>query len=262
MELLYAVRRFGPMNVILVRKEEIYTGMVTLTDERARHVVKVLRSEVGEVVRLGIIDGKLGEGEIIELQRKFPFKVVLRVNFQHEPEPKSPIDLLLALPRPIMLRRIMGQATSLGVEKLFIINGARVEKSFWGASIVEKDTYMPYLIGGLEQAIDTVVPEVTFHRRFQLFFDENMETIQRYYDHLLLAHPQGTSRLDQVMKKRAGRVLVAIGPEGGWVDHELEWFLKYGFSSFTLGPRILRVDSAVVNIHGRIMAHLESLSDA
>ena len=160
-----------------------------------------------------------------------------------------------------MMRRIFSQITSLGIGTIHIINAARVEKSFWEAGIVKQEEYMEHLIHGLEQSVDTTPPAVTFHRKFRPFVEDFLPSIANTYNALLLAHPSGQKMLSEHIKAESKKVLVAIGPEGGWVDFEVEKFMEQGFSAFNLGSRILKVETAVINIHGRVMSELERFSN-
>ncbi len=245
------------MNVVLVNKEEVMNGMVILTDHRAKHIVKVLRAEEGASLRVGMIRGKLGAGKVIKIIKKYPFHVELAVEFTSEPPGKTPVDLLLALPRPIMLRRIFSQAAALGFGTLHIVNANRVEKSFWNSGLLEKDEYFQQLIHGLEQAVDTIPPSVIFHRRFKPFIEDYFPAIAQQYSQLIYAHPEGDKRFHHILNSVSGKILLAIGPEGGWVEYEEMRFRERGFSAVSIGERILKVDTAVVNLHGRIMAELE-----
>lgn len=248
------------MNIILLRKDDsIKGGRVILTDYRAKHIVKVLGSRVGDILRVGRINGRMGQGSVLALKRKFPFAVEIDVTLDCDPPPKSPIDLILALPRPIMLRRIFSQAASLGVENIHILHARRVEKSFWDAGLIDESEYNEHLIHGLEQAVDTVLPRVVFHRRFKPFIEDYLPEIENNYDNLLLAHPRHRKKVSEIIDSAEGKTLVAIGPEGGWVDYEETKFESASFRGFTLGERILKVDTAVINIHGRIMAILEGI---
>lgn len=245
------------MNIILIAEHEIDEGRIVLTDRRAEHIAKILRSQPGDVVKTGIINGKMGTAKIVEIKRKFPFSVGLEGKFAHMPPAKNPVDLVLALPRPIMLRRILSQIAALGVESLHVVNAARVEKSFWDATLLNPHEYEQHLLHGLEQSVDTVLPEICFHRRFKPFIEDFFPTISSRYRNLLYAHPAGRSRLGEILGTGEGKCLVAIGPEGGWVDYETVKLEEYGFAGFSIGPRILKVDTAVVNIHGRLMAGIE-----
>jgi RsmE family RNA methyltransferase len=247
------------MNIILFEKDELKDGHVFLRDHRAKHIVKILHGNVGDSVRVGMIDGHVGTGKILRLESKYPFLVDLLVNVTEKPVSVPAIDLLLAMPRPIMLKRILSQVTALGVGKILIINANRVEKSFWEAGILDPVEYRPHLIQGLEQAVDTRLPEILISRSFKDFAEQKLPAMTEKYSHLLLAHPNAKQSLSacMAMHKKVGRVLYAIGPEGGWVDFELEKFTRSGMHCFSVGARILKVDTAVVAIHSRISQALE-----
>lgn len=245
------------MNLILARKEELNEQQLILTDRRADHIVKVLQSNRGDTVRLGIIDGPLGTAVIESLDRRHPRSVTLSVDLRIQESAAPRIDLILALARPIMMRRILSQATALGVGRFIFIHANRVEKSFWDASLIEKQNYEEHLIHGLEQAVDTRLPEVTFHRRFKPFVEDYLPQISREYSHCLIAHPEGDCTLSESMSGSADRILLAIGPEGGWVDYEVDRFGDAGFVPCSLGERILKVDTAVVALHSRVSQILE-----
>lgn len=247
------------MNLILVKREELVGNSVVLDDHRAKHVVKVLHCNQGDRVKIGILYGAIGTGTISAIHKKYPFRVEIETRLESQPPEKSPVDFILALPRPIMLRRILGQIAVLGVDSIHIINANRVEKSFWEAGIIEEEKHQEHLIQGLEQAVDTMPPKVMFHKKFKPFIEDFFPAIAQNYTDLLYAHPEGSLKLHETMSPNPGKILVAIGPEGGWVDYELEKFKEYGFKGFTIGKRILKVDTAVVNIHGRIMAMLDCL---
>jgi len=245
------------MNLILFEKEEVTDHHVLLLDHRAKHIVKVLHSDVGDIVRVGMVGGAIGTGEIVRLEKKYPFAADLCVKLTNNAVTHPAIDLLLALPRPIMLKRIFSQATALGVGKIFITNANRVEKSFWESGILDPLEYRLHLIQGLEQAIDTRLPEIILSRHFRSFAEEKLRGIAGDYSHLLLAHPKADKSLSTCLQGKRGKVLYAIGPEGGWVDFELEKLQQSGMRVFSIGARILKVDTAVIAIHSRITQELE-----
>lgn len=248
------------MNIILLEQGESIDGRVLLTDRRAAHLVKVLQVRINDTVRVGIVDGPKGSGRVVAVQPKFPFQVELEVQFANFIPDRPAIDLLLALPRPIMLKRIFSQAAALGVGAILITHAQRVEKSFWSASLLKKEEYRPHLLQGLEQAVDTRVPEVQVFERFKPFIEDVLPHRLDEYSHTLIAHPGSGSTLRSVIGERPGRILLAVGPEGGWVDYELERFAECGFVPFAIGPRILKVDTAVVAIHARIMERCAAFS--
>lgn len=240
------------MNIILFEQEEITGISLLLTGERARHIVRVLRAVPGDTVKVGIINGKIGQGTIVEQQVKQPYSVRLDVVFEQEPAPAPLIDIMLALPRPIMFRRILSQAAALGIGHLFVVNAKRVEKSFWSGSMIDPLVCRKYLVEGLEQAVDTMLPSLTFHKGFKPFIEEDLIRLDSRYDQMLVAHPASTRSLRSVYRPGNGKTLLAIGPEGGWVDYELERMTEAGFGIFSMGPRILKVETAVTALHSAL----------
>ncbi|MEN8134012.1 MAG: 16S rRNA (uracil(1498)-N(3))-methyltransferase [Thermodesulfobacteriota bacterium] len=231
------------MNLILIDPLEIKERSVTLTGRRATHIRKTLRSKKGDTIRIGIINGLIGSGLIHNIE---PGLVVVTVETDTPPPPKTPTSLILALPRPIMLKRVLAQAASLGIEKIFLINANRVEKSFFKASLLTEDNLREYLLLGLEQAMDTRLPEISIHHRFRPFVEDYLPETVQDCPVKLVAHPGGEKELTpSLLAESASPSLIAIGPEGGWVDFEIDLFRQQGFSCFSLGPRILRVDTAV-----------------
>jgi RsmE family RNA methyltransferase len=231
------------MNIILISATEIESGRVILTDRRARHLAKILHAQPGDHLRIGLLGGLLGHGLVREISRE---RVELAVTFDTPPPPPSRLGLILALPRPIMLNRVLSQVASLGVKRIFLVNAARVEKSFFSASALAPAALAERLRLGLEQGVDTIMPEITIHPRFRPFVEDQLPALAADFPTGLLAHPGDHATLaQQLAPPPTGQVLLAIGPEGGWVDFEVAQFHHQGFRDFSLGPRILRVDTAV-----------------
>ncbi len=247
------------MNIILLEPAEIVDNQVRLVGRQADHIVKVLRSQPGDQVKIGIINGKIGHGTIKNIHRHAPRMVTLVVDAHTDPPPAPLIDIALGLPRPIMLKRILSQLAALGIGRLYLVNATRVEKSFWDASLLAGSQLREHLLAGLEQAVDTRVPEVFVQRGFKPFIEQELPRCRGAYRQLLVAHPGAEQSLESVWRPRTGRDLLAIGPEGGWTDYEVGCLIDNGFRSFSLGPRILRVETAVVVLHA-LLAHHDRLA--
>ncbi len=240
------------MNIILLENKEIQNNRATVDGRRAEHIVKVLRSRIGDRLTVGIINGKIGYGIIKEIQTGQPLRVELQFFPEHFPEPVPPIDIMLALPRPIVFKRIVGQLTALGVNRVYVVNASKVEKSYWESSVVVEDGWKRFVTEGLEQAIDTRMVDFFFYRGFKPFINRFLPEIRKNYDQMLVAHPHSSLRLSARFRAVGGGVLVAVGPEGGWSDYEMEQMLDNGFEDFALGSRILRVETAVTAIYSAV----------
>ncbi len=241
------------MNLILFAKHELVSEQLILTDRRADHIRKILRPAVGDKLRLGMINGKIGSGEIVSIDE---IAVNLRVLLDSSPPPVPDITLILALPRPIMLQRILKQGTVMGVRRFHLIRSAKVEKSFFHSPALQPEKIHARLLEGLEQAMDTHLPEVTIHHRFKPFVED---VVPQLDGQGIIAHPGVSAMLPDVLPDRLDKqkILLAVGPEGGWNDFELGCFEGQGFSAFSMGSRILHVDTAVV----ALLAQLQLLYD-
>jgi 16S rRNA (uracil1498-N3)-methyltransferase len=244
------------MNLILFEQNEIKNDTkVILQDRRSEHIIGILGCKPGDTIRAGVINGALGTAEITAIKGKGK-KAQVQLSFTAEGSaPAEPeVDLVLGLVRPIMLKRVLSQAASLGVGRIFLINGNRVEKSFFKAGLLEDEKYRAYLIEGLEQAKDTRVPQVSIHERFRPFVEDFIPMVAKDYKRMLVAHPDGKLDMKQAIGRgKTGRILLAVGPEGGWVDFEVEKFLECAFVPVSLGSRVLRTDTAVVALLALLM---------
>ncbi|GEJ55279.1 16S rRNA (uracil(1498)-N(3))-methyltransferase [Anaeromyxobacter diazotrophicus] len=236
------------MNLILLEPSELSpAGALRLTGRRAAHVLEVLRPSVGDRLQVGVAGGLLGTGEVLALA---PDSVTLQVRLERAPPPRAPVDLLLALPRPKILRKVLHAAAAMGVGRLVLLGSWRVEKSYFGSPLLEAGALDAELRLGLEQGRDTVAPEVLLRRRFKPFVEDELDAAfpgaQR-----LLAHPAAAGPLE-ALAPRAPRAVVAVGPEGGWTPYEADALARHGFEGFSLGPRVLRVDAAVPYVAGQV----------
>ena len=236
------------MNLLLVEPEELLDDRLVLTGRRAVHLLQVLRVEPGSVVRLGMVDGRKGRGEVLRLGGG---EVSLRVELDDQVAVPPQLELILALPRPIMLQRIFKQATVMGVRRFHLIRSQRVEKSFFASPVLFPEKTRALLLEGMEQAMDTWLPEVHIHRQFRPFVEDVLPQLP---GHGLIAHPHAIATLDAVFTPPAPEspLLLAIGPEGGWNDYELSAFTSRGCAGFSMGKRIFHVDTAVVALMAQI----------
>ncbi len=228
------------MNLIIVQPQEISGNELVLTDQRARHIYKVLRCQPGDDLRVGVLNGPMGTGRIMSMTQG---GVHLRLRLGTAPPPAPALDLILALPRPVMLKRILVQAVTLGVNHIYLINASRVEKSFFSSTLVAEGGWREFLLKGLEQAVDTRMPGLSVHQRFRPFIEDILPPVlARRGGGRIVAHPGGGT---VIAAGGGSRAFLAIGPEGGWVNFEVEKFQAAGFAVFSPGPRIMRVDTAV-----------------
>jgi len=238
------------MNLLLVEPEELSPdGTALLRGRRVKHAREVLAAAAGDVLRVGVRGGLLGTATVLELTGD---SLHLALSLTEAPPPRAQLDLLLAIPRPKALKKVLPAVASLGVDRVFLVNAARVEKSYFDSKVLAEDFVTDLLSQGLEQARDTRAPQLHLRERFRPFVEDELPALSEGSTRLL-AHPLAERRLAEVAPS-AGRTVLAVGPEGGWVPFEIELLQQAGFVGFTLGPRILRVEVAVPFLLGSLAA--------
>ena len=292
------------MNRILFERDEIRNGIATFGGERAAHVLNVLHGEVGQVLKTGEIDGKIGRSVIISIA-PYPQRprstlatasrrlcrcirealangsavtaprgedasgtVKVTVRCTHTENSLRPwIDLILAPPRPRVMKRLLPQLATMGVGRIFLVGAKKVEKDFWGATLLKPENYRPLLIDGLMQAGTSILPTLETRRNFRKFVNEEVDGIwpeaKRIVAHPYTvpeaSSPRGVDKTDccyhATTRGRVGygSLLLAIGPEGGWTDEEVALLEEHGFARYSLGSRILRTDTATIALLAQLM---------
>jgi len=235
------------MNLILLFCEDFITpfdrtssstGKVALTGRRLQHIQNIHKAAIGDTLSVGLINGKIGKGTIVSLSAD---TCVLDVTLCKPAPAPLPLTLLIALPRPKMLKRILQSCATMGVKKIVLINSYRVEKSFWQSPLLASKSINEQLILGLEQAKDTILPDVILEKRFKPFVEDKLAFLAKGKKKLI-AHP---NEQFQAPTKSNEPTLLAVGPEGGFIQYEVDKLLAMGFAGIDLGPRILRVETAI-----------------
>lgn len=237
------------MNTLLLKPAELAgtrDGSVRLVDDRrVAHVRTVHRAARGDTLRVGVLDGRLGTAVVARIDDD---GLELDVTLDRDPPPPIPLVLVLALPRPKVMRRVLQTVATLGVKRLCLVAAWRVEKSYWESPMLDPAAMVEQLVLGLEQAGDTILPQVTLHRRFKPFVEDELPALAG--DCLrLLAHPPAVRPCPRAVDEP---VALAIGPEGGLTDYEVGALAGQGFAAVSIGPRVLRVEQVVPALVGRL----------
>lgn len=231
------------MNLILVSPEECRDGRCVLRDARAAHLRNVLHAEIGRTFQIGILNGLMGTGTVEAMTDE-----TVTVSLSCTEEALAPwYDLILALPRPRSLRRILFQSATMGVRKIFIVGASKVEKSYFSMHLLREEEYRPVLIEGLMQGKTTALPQLVIVPKLRDLWEQlPADSGARY-----IANP---AEMRPAIEASNGLPLIAIGPDGGWTDQETDAFLTRGFKAISLGPRPLRTDTAAIALPAVIQA--------
>jgi 16S rRNA (uracil1498-N3)-methyltransferase len=234
------------VNLVLLEPSEVDDkGCARVSDRRAQHLRTVLGVSVGRQLRVGVTDGRLGVAEVLE---DSPSGILLRVTLAGRAPPPPAVRLVLAIPRPKVLSRVLQSIAALGVEHIDLVNAWKVEKSYFESPRLTPGAMTADLRLGAEQARDPRLPTVEVHRLFVPFVRERLGS-PGSGELRLLAQPDAEAPLESaVLGRRYEGVIVAVGPEGGWVESERTSLQNAGFTPLRVSDRVLRVETAVASV--------------
>jgi len=233
------------VNLLLVEAGEVDGECVTVDGRRATHLREVLGVTVGSRVRAGIVGGGLGTAEVVADDGR----ITLRLAITEPAPPPLPVEVVLAVPRPKVLTRTIEAIASFAAMRITLTNAWRVDKSYLSSPRLEPDALALAARLGAEQGVTTHVPSITLARRLMELLDTRWPAPGD--DLRLVAHPTGRP-LERVVGSDAP-ITLAIGPEGGWIQRELDTFVARGFKPVSLGAPILRVETAVAAALGQLV---------
>ncbi|MCF6271510.1 MAG: 16S rRNA (uracil(1498)-N(3))-methyltransferase [Melioribacteraceae bacterium] len=231
------------MNIIILTENDVIEKSIyKISDDRFLHIKNILKSEVGDVVEIGLLNSLIGSAEVLEISEA---KVLLKtISFKEKIETSYKVDIICALPRPQTLKKVLNTCATMGVSNLYLIRSEKVEKSYFHSPLLNEANYSKYLREGLSQGKRTDLPKVSIHNKFKIFFENYFDEIDNN-SICLLAHPNTENYLNKIKFENQKNIILSIGPEGGWNDFELNLMEAKGFVKFKLSENILRVENAV-----------------
>ena len=235
------------MNLLLLTPDQISDGQATLTDpRRLKHIAEHLKLTTGDRIKVGVKDGFKGSAQVLHLTEQ---QIVLAdLQLTEPPPPKLPVTLIVALPRPKVLRRLIMDAVTLGVEHIILLHSYRVEKSYWQTPFLQELDH--YTLLGLEQAGDTVWPTISLKKRFRPFVEDELPLLCA--NRLgLVAHPYSDAKMPFAIQHSC---TIVIGPEGGFIPYEIDLLVKNGCQAMSLGNRIIRTETVIPYVLGRLFS--------
>ena len=228
------------MNLILL-KEEISQIEWSRLDRRYKHLIDVLGVKIGSEIDFGVENGPRGKGTIEHLDSE-KIKISLQWNPQHAPD-FLPICLLIGLSRPQTCRKVLEQATAMGVEEFHFFGAEKGERSYALSTLWTSDEWREKIRNGVEQAFASHLPRCIIHENLASAIHQlNNQSDMR----LALDNYESTTKLNASFSTHNGRVCLAVGPERGWSAGERNQLRANQFIICDLGTRVLRVETAVV----------------
>lgn len=235
------------MNIILLDDANFITDSMAVIEDQAviRHLQSVLKAQTGDVLKLGKLGDRIGQGKVIELSHRHA--ILSDITLTASPPNKLNLTVILALPRPKVLRRLIMDMTAMGVDHIVLINSYRTDKSYWSSPLLSR--LDEFVLEGLQQGVDTMPPKITLAKRFKPFVQDDLPSLIGDGS-AIVAHPYAKDRFGQLIQQRLPQVLV-VGAEGGFIPYEIELLSSVGVQAASLGDRILRTEAAVNALLGR-----------
>ncbi len=235
------------MNIVLLLPDDfISTSRAVIKDERRKnHINLVLKVSSLDTIKIGILNGNIGHATIIDLNQE---SIILDIVLDSNPPSALPLTLLFALPRPKTFKKVLQAATALGIKQMVVFNTWKVDKSYWSSPVLSDESVREQFILGLEQSGDTILPAITFHRRFKPFVEDELRKLISGRTPLV-AHPGAVNECPRVPKSP---VTLCIGPEGGFTDYEISMLEQHHMLPVNIGNHILRTEFALCVLAGRL----------
>lgn len=235
------------MNIVLLDPRQTETELWSITSTRQlEHLQQHLQIQVGDTLKVGIREGQRYLTEIVEISEK----AVRLKPLQEEAVPeKLPVTLIVALPRPKVLRRLIMDSVTLGVEKIILLHSYRVDKSYWQTPFLQQLNH--YIELGLEQAGDTVAPKIELYKRFKPFVEDILPGLISTDCPAYVAHPYAQQAMPFAIEHPC---TIVIGPEGGFIPYEVDLLIKNGCQAVSLGNRIIRTETVIPYVLGRLFS--------
>jgi 16S rRNA (uracil1498-N3)-methyltransferase len=235
------------MNIVLLDPRQTEAEFWSISSTRQlEHLQQHLQIQVGDTLKVGIREGQRYLTEIVEISEK---AVRLKPLQQETVPEKLPVTLIVALPRPKVLRRLIMDSVTLGVEKIILLHSYRVDKSYWQTPFLQQLNH--YIELGLEQAGDTVAPKIELYKRFKPFVEDILPGLISTDCPAYVAHPYAEQAMPFAIEHPC---TIVIGPEGGFIPYEVDLLIKNGCQAVSLGNRIIRTETVIPYVLGRLFS--------
>jgi len=236
------------VNIILFEDREVGLPL-RRDDHRVIHMLDVLRRKLGESTDVGIVDGPRGKAVLKSVGDEY---VELEFEWDNVPEILMPIDLVVGLSRPQTSRRVLQEATSLGVRQILFVHTERGEPSYATSKLWTTDEWKRLVRGGVQQAFTTRFPRI----QIGVELADSIAATNSVNTRICLDNYESSLGLLDAVSS-AESIVLAIGSERGWTDNERNLFRKNGFTLAHLGERPLRTETAAIAAISIVAARMQ-----
>ena len=260
------------MNLILIRQSEVHRGtiQIALDDPRSKHILKHLKKNVGDLLEIGIVDASRGVASLQAINGRW---ITLQIREDSIPANNASVEistpkvtLILALAFPKRMKALWPVVASFGIHRIIIVRAALSDPEYNQSSVLNPKVYEPLILEGMSQGkhirsigVNVDVEEPLSRELLGRFSFENKASTGKFFFDIDDERPP-TNALDAILDHLDGEVsevVLAIGPERGWTEMEAATFREEKFQAVSLGPPVLRVDTAVIASLGIVTCALD-----
>jgi RsmE family RNA methyltransferase len=244
------------VNIILFEEHELGHSLPR-RDERTIHLLKVLRKKAGDVFEAGILGGMRGAGRIEKIN--FDGSIFVTIQASDLPPPRMQLRMAVAFARPIQLRRIFRDLSSMGVIAVDLIGTEMGEKSYRDTKFLYNGGARSAFIEGAVQARDTHIPALEIYDNLENWLETRSweKTIGKRIPLLIAMDNVRAEGSFFNITPTSRPAVIAVGPERGWSDRERESFERAGFLRLSMGNRPLRTETACISAAALAMEKIE-----
>ena len=243
--------------LLLLPEEHQHDNRYLVQGDRAQHVLHVLKVKPGSQLHVGVLNGPRGRAEVI---RAHPGLLEINTELEAIIPERPQTRVILAVPRPKVLRRLLPQLTAFALNELILLRTWRVQKSYLDSEILQPNNLRPLIFEGMMQACLTHEPKVRFEPRFRPFVEDKLE--KEIPEGLRwIAHPRAPIHVGALHPGRVDPCTVAFGPEGGFLDDEIRSLERAGFVAARLAAPILKVETACIAALAQLELRAAQLRD-
>jgi 16S rRNA (uracil1498-N3)-methyltransferase len=226
--------------------DEVAGNHAALTGAHADHLIRVLRARVGQEFDV-VANGTLRRGQIFQIGDH-------RVEFELGPEILAAttlsLTLLLAIVKFDRMEWAIEKCTELGVSKFVPVIARRTDAHLASAAIKRAERWRRITAQASEQSRRSAVPEIASPMKL------NDAVVIAAGLRVVLSEAEEKTRLPDLLAAQVVEAALAIGPEGGWTEDELKLFQQSGWIPASLGPTILRAETAAIAAAAIIISHI------
>jgi 16S rRNA (uracil1498-N3)-methyltransferase len=220
----------------------------TLLGDQAAHLARVLRATPGQVYDI-VANGFLHRAEITSVSEE---EVLFTLHEELETDAALPLHLLLAVFKFDHMEWAIEKATELGIAKITPILARRTEKHLAHSALKRSERWRRIALEASKQSRRTTIPEIANPTALKQALEQEQSTTRI----LLSETEQSTTLTAALIAAQSSDTGLAIGPEGGWTPEEISLFAQHTWQPVTLGPRILRAETAAIAAIAIASTHL------